>query len=453
MENYDRNSEKGDAFRSCVTFQSWYIHHLVQESLQDFQNVSRYFRCPFWSPLRSQVSGSIALVIIALLLPPLMAPLWAQAKSAQSDTGSDAWMTGVKLGQALDQPVIATWQNAELRTALRALSLQRHVAIVLDRRLDPNHKFSLETRGETLQEVLGLLAKKVNGSLSITGQVVYIGPIDAVAKIRTLLTLRRDEIQKLASQLPSSQRSQWNRTRPLRWDDLDTPAEILERLIHERDPQLKAVGMNRIPHDLWATGATANVTLAEALTLILIQFDLTFQMNPTGTEIVIQPIPEKVSIERQFPLPKAKAEQISQAVRSVIPQLDSQATPEQLVARGTQEQLDELERLIRSITNGTSSTKKTSSPAPLARRRMTFQAKDVPLKAVLEKLATTGIQFEYNVETLRTGGIDIEKLIAIDVKDVPISEMFDKLFSPVGISYRVDGLKVNLDVGKVNKER
>ena len=84
---------------------------------------------------------------------------------------------------------------------------------------------------------------------------------------------------------------------------------------------------------------------------------------------------------------------------------------------------------------------------------MTFQAKDVPLKAVLEKLATTGIQFEYNAETLRTGGIDIEQLIAIDVKDVPISEMFDKLFSPVGISYRVDGLKVNLDVGKVNKER
>lgn len=354
------------------------------------------------------------------------------------------WMTGKKFDWALDQPVVATWQNAELRTALRALSEQRQVPVVLDRRLDPDHMFSLVTHGEPLRDIWPMLVKIVDGGVSITSQTVYLGPVSAAGKLRTLIALRQEEIQQLVTKLPTSQRSALNAKHPLRWEDLASPREIVRGLAEERDFQIK--GLELIPHDLWGAADLPPISLAEAATLVLIQYDLTFRLSAAGkvVEMELLPIPEMVAIEKKWPLPRAKADVISQAIQNELPGVTTQATAEQLLARGTQEQLESLERLINSLSSGTTSRKKPPPPAPLSKRRFTFQAKDAPLSAILDKLAETGIQFEYDRATLKAHGIDIDQLVAVDVKGVRPEELFEKLFQPLKIEYKIDGLRISL---------
>lgn len=352
------------------------------------------------------------------------------------------WLTGTKYEWTLDQPVVATWKNAELRFATKSLSEERRIPIVFDRRLDPNHVFSLEANDSSLRETFGRLAHVSQGSVSVTSQTVYLGPLAAAGRLRTLIALRHTDVQQVAATLSASRRKALTERRPLNWQNLDTPLEIVQRVAAQRN--LRIQHSERIPHDLWAATDLPAISLAEGLTLILIQYDLTFRLDPTGTTLELIPIPDKVALEKKWPLPRARVEAISRAIQDELPQVVTEATAEELVAHGTQEQLEALEQLIRSMTSGTSTKPRPQAPTPLSKRRLTFQAKDAPLSAILEKISSTGIQFVFDRAALKQQGIDMDQLVAIDVKDVPPEKLFETLFSPLKIDFKVDGLKVVL---------
>src|SRR4029079_8331616 len=49
-------------------------------------------------------------------------------------------------------------------------------------------------------------------------------------------------------------------------------------------------GAERIPHDLWAAGALPELSLAEQLTVLLVGFDLTFDLRRENRTIEIVPL-------------------------------------------------------------------------------------------------------------------------------------------------------------------
>lgn len=365
----------------------------------------------------------------------------SQSSAPGGTTGPTIWLTGQKFEWALDQPVVATWQNAEFRRAVESLSEQRQIPLVIDRRLDPNRIFTHEIRNISLRETFGQLSAIASGGYSITDQTVYLGPAPAAGKLRTLIALRQSESQAALGKLPAVRRKLFTERRSLHWDDLDNPRDILRQIVDGRGLRIKNI--EQVPHDLWARGDLPAISLEEALTLVLIQFDLTFQLNATESQIELTPIPMTVAIEKQWSLPRAKSAEITRAIQTELPQVAATLTAEQLVAQGTQEQLEDLERLIRAMTSGPT-TRKPGKPARLNQRRLTFQAKDAPLSAILEKLSGTGISFDYDRQQLKASGIDIDQLVAIDVKEVPPEELFDKLLTPAGIAFKVDGLHVTL---------
>ena len=378
----------------------------------------------------------------------LLLSLWNwQDTAVQLPTSAPVWLTGTKYEWTLDQPVVATWKNAELRFATQSLSEQRRIPLVFDRRLNPNQVFSLETSDRSLRDTFERLAACSQGGVSITGQAVYLGPVSAAGRLRTLIALRHSEVQRIASTLGASRKKTLTERRPLKWPDLDTPLEIIQQIAAQRN--LRIEHGERLPHDLWAATDLPPISLAEALTLVLIQYDLTFRLDPAGTSVELIPIPEKVTLEKKWPLPRAKMQAISRAIQDELPQvqISTAAAPEELVAQGTQEQLEALEQLIRSMTSGTAPRKKATEPTQLSKRRLTFQAKDAPLSAILEKLASTGIQFNYDRSKLKQAGIDMDQLVDIDVKEVPPEELFETLFSPLKIEFQIDGLKVTLSAG------
>ncbi|MDB5339917.1 MAG: hypothetical protein JWN70_5536 [Planctomycetaceae bacterium] len=362
--------------------------------------------------------------------------------AADETQPAPAWLSGTKYEWTLDQPVVATWKNAELRFATQSLSEERRIPVVFDRRLDPNHVFSLEANDSSLRETFGRLAAISQGSVSVTSQTVYLGPMASAGRLRTLIALRHTDVQQVAATLSASRRKSLTERRPLNWQNLDTPLEVVQKVAAQRN--LRIQYGERLPHDLWSATDLPAISLAEALTLILIQYDLTFRLAPTGTTLELIPIPEKVAIEKKWPLPRAKVEAISRAIQDELPQVVTESTAEELVAQGTQEQLEALELLIRTMTSETAIKPRPKAPTPLSKRRLTFQAKDAPLSAILEKISSTGIQFVFDRAELKRHGIDIDQLVAIDVKDVPPEELFETLFSPLKIDFKVDGLKVVL---------
>ena len=55
--------------------------------------------------------------------------------------------------------------------------------------------------------------------------------------------------------------------------------------------KLKVKDLDRVPHDVWAHATLPSVNSYEALSLVLIQFDLTFQWNNDASTIQIVPLP------------------------------------------------------------------------------------------------------------------------------------------------------------------
>src|ERR1700732_4914824 len=74
------------------------------------------------------------------------------------------------------------------------------------------------------------------------------------------------------------------------WEDLERPAEIVSRIGQQFG--LTIVGLEQVPHDLWAGAAIPDATVCEALSLVLNQFDLTFERLPGGAGVRLVRTPD-----------------------------------------------------------------------------------------------------------------------------------------------------------------
>ena len=112
------------------------------------------------------------------------------------------WRTGAALRAQLDQQITYTGGEVPLRDALRSFARSQQVAVLLDRRIDPDQKLSLNLSGVTLRTALEQIAADSGAAVTATAAVVYIGPESTARRLRTLLALRDSE----AARLPSAAR-------------------------------------------------------------------------------------------------------------------------------------------------------------------------------------------------------------------------------------------------------
>ena len=81
---------------------------------------------------------------------------------------------------------------------MRKLADAQSVAVLLDRRVDPDQKLELAIDGDPLETVFKRLAERTKTGYSQLGPVAYFGPVATAAKLRTLAALRKEEVGKLA---------------------------------------------------------------------------------------------------------------------------------------------------------------------------------------------------------------------------------------------------------------
>lgn len=382
----------------CSRMQS----HCVQRESMQYEKVHAMLRNGTKADERGRgaLSYSVARPIHLLLARPASRPLafcltaaiLFCASGLFPPLAAGAWLTGSALQKRLADPIDLSWSGPPLRDSLQRLSQAEQIAVFLDRRIDPGRKLDLKVSRTPLRSALEEIASRQQIGFCLFGSVAYFGPPTAAAQLRTLSALRTQEVRRL----PAAGRLLLQ-SKPLAWADFATPRDILTQLAQQNGLTLE--GLDRVPHDLWAAADLPPLPLVDRLTLVALQFDLTFTVSPDGRTITLVPVPDGLVAENgteNGPAAKEKPR------RPGVP-------PER-------------------------------PPAGGEKRVHTLRIEKKPLGPVLQELARR-LNFELQIDqkAITDAGISLDQLISVQVQKASDDELLRAVTRPAGLEFRRQG--------------
>jgi hypothetical protein len=253
----------------------------------------------------------------------------------------------------------------------------------------------------------------------------------------------------VANSQSKERRSELFGKQTVQWQDLDVPVDILRRAAAQFGCEVD--GLEQVPHDLWAGATLPEATIAEAVSLVLIQFDLTFAWGAGAERIEVVPIPSSVVFEKAYTPSKMSAAEAARFWASEVEGLIARVKDKKVLVQGTVEQHEALEHLLNPQRAAKTSDKKPKAPVPLERREFSLN-QSVPPRALLQELEKSGIRFvydkkpllAYDSQTLRDRKIDLETPIEIHAEKSKAPEFLHKIFDPLELTFEIDGLTVTL---------
>jgi hypothetical protein len=345
------------------------------------------------------------------------------------------YRTGQRLTTALEQPISGSWKGVPLRSVLRRLSHEQQIAILLDRRVDPDQNVQLETGDRSLRSALYEIVRVTRLGVTQVGNCLIVGPAVPILRLRTLIALREKDLER-DSVLDAGAAQLRTQKATIAWEDLDRPAEIVTRV--GRQFGLTIVGLEQIPHDLWAGATIPEATATEALSLVLNQFDLTFEWLPHEAGVRLVRIPAHVAIERTYALHGKSPAQTLRILRSLIEGLDAEAHGNKLVVRGTVEQQEIAFSVIRGAKSPSPTTKSKQPSLAVEKQSFMLQAGGVSLQELFVELKKQGLPLEYDARELKSAGIDLGRKVSVDLPRLPAAEFLTRLLEPYGLTFRFE---------------
>ena len=346
-----------------------------------------------------------------------------------------AWRTGRALDDVLRQPLGLSWTAAPVASAVAKISQTQRIAIVLDRRIDPGQTLTLDVSGQRLADVLGRIAQHVGAGYCQFGPVAYIGPKQVAEKLRTLAALRTDDVEALAS----GRAPRLLRLATWQWDDLAEPRKLVDELADQAGVNL--TGAESIPHDLWRAAEWPSMSWIDRLTLVLAQFDLTFELSAAGRRVTLVPIPERVAIARNYRAGR-RAGQLAQRWSRELPETRITAGNGNVRVEGLIEDHEFVESRLRGRP-----TKRTKTT--VGREVYQFAAENAALDRVVEQVAARlQLDVQWDRQASEQAGIAVDQLITVRVKDASLDELLRAIFKDTHLAYRLKGRTLTIAPSK-----
>lgn len=345
-----------------------------------------------------------------------------------------AWATGAEFQRRMARPVNVTWSQNPLRRGLRNLCNAQHVALLTDRRVDPGQEVDLQLHNRPLQEVFETIAESRRLGVSFLGSVVYFGPSRASSRLRTLAAVRSEELEGL----PQTIARKFRHPKRIAWEDFATPRELLAQL--GRENGLDFVGLKQVPHDLWGEADLPPLSLVDRLTLIAVQFDLTFRVSGDGKTVGLVEIPADLGLVRSYPgglQPKATAERFA----ALAPDARINVVGSKVYVKGL---LEEHQRL--SSRRGPPRQVQTPAASQIERVRIdkvSFQ--ELPVGVVLQKLAAQlNLDLRIDHDGLRRAGISLQQPVSVTAAKVTVDELLGEVIRPTRLRFSRRGNVVQI---------
>ena len=363
---------------------------------------------------------------------------------AAAQKPSEKWLTDAARKKELQTPLPPiTWNHAPLGEAFTKLCHVRQIAILIDRRVNPELAVSKTFQNATLPDILRESLTALDGEpygLTQTGNLLYVGPKDYAQKLRTLLAGQNEKI-------PASAKKIWEKKSAPAWPELAQPREILQKMASAN--QIKIANPTAVPHDLWPGNKLPEMPLAEQFTLLLGQFGLTYDFDASGKTITLRPIaPEDLTLRKKYPVGREK---LLEAAKSAFPETSVQSAGGEILVTA-QAEVHEFLAANKSEPGmpnvGNFSTVATSSAAgkiapPAAAAdlaKMQFTA-DIhhPLFVVLDSLRQQNVDIRYDAEALKSAGVDLTTTITINAKAMPMKDLLRELAKQGGCEVKIQG--------------
>ncbi len=355
---------------------------------------------------------------------------WPLATGAiQGD--SSGWAIGASLKEQLAAPLRVSWSNIPLARALKSLGMTQRLAIVLDRRIDPDQLIAIVLVDEPLRGALDKIARHVRAGYCQLGPIAYIGPPAMAQRLRTLAALRLEEIRPL----PPAASRKFLLMRTSHWNDLAEPRRIIEELAQEAGVTID--GAEKIPHDLWPAADLPPLAWIDRLTLLAAQFELAFHVNKTGDRVGLVVAPEKVVLSRTYPAGR-DAGAVARRWAKALP--GAQITVEKNLLRldGLLEDHEQVEQRLRGTP--------TSRPTVMAGKEVyQLSVENAALAQVVKQLAEQlNLRFEWDRAAIDAAGISVEQLVSVRVQNVSLDELMRAVLAGTGLAFRRDDRTVSI---------
>ncbi|MEX0614008.1 MAG: hypothetical protein WD229_17950, partial [Pirellulales bacterium] len=289
------------------------------------------------------------------------------------------------------------WQKVPLRDAVARLQQLFEEPVFVDRRVDPSQRISLDIEASRVEDVLTPIIASRGLGVSRLDRLVYLGPRNAAEQLGRLAALRTAEVGRL----PASQRAALTGNRSLSWTRLAEPRELVTALVEQRGWRLEKA--QRIPHDLWPAGELPELPLAEQLTVLLIGFDLTFEMRSREQTIAIVPIDLR-QLQRWTAVAKPQAE----------------------------------------VGSNTGAPAKGRTSREM-KQVYTLRVAEQPVRAVLQELARRlNWQIEIDETAIRAAGRSVDARVSFAVENVGQDELLEALLRPAGLGFHREDEQITI---------
>lgn len=328
-----------------------------------------------------------------------------------------------------------------MRPYLQRLAQDRQVAILLDRRVDPSQRVPVAILDDYFDEGIRNFVKPARCEISMIGETLFVGPPETAAWLRTRVQILRDELDAVEELSPKRQ-FELLRRYELTWDDLATPREVL-RTIGERY-HFEFQNAEIIPHDLWVRGTIASPNVLEALTIVLTQYELTFEWINTNQIRLVEELPIP-GLEREHRPRGMTIQSALQVIQQVFPALVIESSGPQLHVTGTLEQHEKIAELI-----GESPPRRPPPKSPatqsLRDRRLTLKMVRKPFGSLMATLQQQGIQVRYDATAIQNAQIDLGTLISLELEQATIDLLLEQACQKVGLTYSIENDVILLKV-------
>lgn len=345
------------------------------------------------------------LVVAALAI---LALLCAAGRAYESQTGQ-------AFQRELANRTSITWKDNPLGDGLKSIAATHKVAIHLDRRVDFTRLVTYSARDLPMLELVQKVAAETGNDAIVFGDLIYVGPPAAVARVGAIAKSRTEEMRKL----PTARQRELLTSQSLAWPRLATPKDVLRTIAVNH--KLRVVGAD-IPHDLWAAEELPPMTAAESLTLLLIGFDLTFELSPDGSAIRLAPLPDAAPFAKTYKVTPAQQKSIEDFVAAIEGASSKAVRGGVEVTANSQTHLA-IERALAPRTGG---------PSEGSSKLYTLSVEQQPALAVLNAVAKQMGAVVEATEEAKTKGA---ARISFDVTDVSRDELIHAILDPVELEF------------------
>lgn len=362
------------------------------------------------------------------LLFALCGPL-IQSATIAAETGGRA--TGAALAQQLAAPVSVSWSNLPLVRALKSLGAAQRMAIVLDRRIDPDRPITLTIDEEPLGEALEKIAEHLKLGYCQFGPIAYFGPPAMARRLRTFAALRLDELR----QMPTPATRKLLVMRSWHWDDLTEPRQLVNDLAAEAGVEI--VGADKIPHDLWPAADLPPLSWIDRLTLVAAQFELSYELDKSGRRAQLVAAPATVSLSRSYQAGK-DATAVARRWAKALPDARVVVDMNRIRVEGRVEDHEAAQQRLRG---------KPTDQITVTAGKEVYQlsVENAALEQVVQQIAERlNLEFAWDRAAIDAAGIAIGQLVTVKVKDASMDELLSAVLAGTGLAFRRDDRNVAL---------